>query len=504
MDWKHGYFAESGYTYGFYPETSPSRIRIASALKGFDAPAEKFRYVDLGCGQGFSLILIAAMYPDSEFVGIDFMPEHISHARRLAELASITNVSFVEGDFLELQDDHKRFGEFDYAVAHGISTWISPAVREAMFSLSSKLLKPGGLMYNSYNTYPGWLPVAPFQHLVSLLQSKYGGRQALQTAQQHFSSLNESGSALFSLLPTLKGRLENMANQDVAYLVQEYNNKYWQPIYCAQMLDIARRHKLEFASTATLSELFDAAYPKGLLDLMNAEPDAILRESIRDLGLCQGFRRDIYIKGGRQNWSLEKSKVIANMRFLATGLMPIPNQNEKFKISGGALDLTGDRERFEAIINCFGVDGASIEQVCKKMKGESPAAVVQVASLMVHGGWLAIENVEVNSDPAKRLNRTLAAEVALGAPYKYIACPKLGAAYQFGDIDLLLIHAFDHGITSQKLGEKLFHFMISLNKRFVIDGVAVEEETKFKQECFGRAGKFISERLPKLRALQAI
>jgi hypothetical protein len=444
------------------------------------------------------------MHPDSDFVGIDFMPEHISHARRLAELAAIENVSFIEGDFLDLQDGCEKFGEFDYAVAHGISTWISPAVREAMFSLASKLLKPGGLMYNSYNTYPGWLPASPFQHLVSLLQSKYGGRQALQIAQQHFSSLKESGSALFSLLPTLKGRLENMANQDIAYLVQEYNNKFWQPIYCAHMLETARDYKLEFASTATLSELFDAAYPKGILDLMNAEPDAILREAIRDFGLCQGFRRDIYTKGGRQNWSLEKSKVISNMRFVATGLQPIPNQDEKFKISGGALDLTGDRERFEAIINCFGENGASIEQVCKKMKNESPATVVQVASLMVHGGWLAIENNDVNGDAAKRLNRILASEVALGAPYKYIACPRLGAAYQFGDIDLLLIHAYENGIALQKLGERLFHLMISLNKRFLVDGVAVEEEIQFKKGCIDRAEKFISERLPKLKALQAI
>ena len=85
MDWKHGYFAESGYTYGYYPETMPMRLRWAALIQGHTAPPSKFRYLDAGCGQGLNLILAAAAHPDSEFVGIDFLPEHIAHGKALAE-----------------------------------------------------------------------------------------------------------------------------------------------------------------------------------------------------------------------------------------------------------------------------------------------------------------------------------------------------------------------------------------------------------------------------------
>lgn len=75
---------------------------------------------------------MAENHPDKEFVGIDFMPEH---------------------------------------VAHGWA-WVAPAVREALFKLAGSLPKPGGLIYDIYNTYPGWLPASRFQHLVMQLQQR--------------------------------------------------------------------------------------------------------------------------------------------------------------------------------------------------------------------------------------------------------------------------------------------------------------------------------------------
>ena len=95
MDWKHGYYADAGYTYGFYPETSPARLQWAALIQGHALPRQRFRYLDAGCGQGLSVIFAAAAHPDSEFVGIDFLPEHIAHARRLAEAAGLDNVTFV-------------------------------------------------------------------------------------------------------------------------------------------------------------------------------------------------------------------------------------------------------------------------------------------------------------------------------------------------------------------------------------------------------------------------
>jgi hypothetical protein len=61
MDWKHGYFADNGYTFGYYREMAPCYLAWAALLQGVVAPTRNFRYVDLGCGQGLGLILQAAL-----------------------------------------------------------------------------------------------------------------------------------------------------------------------------------------------------------------------------------------------------------------------------------------------------------------------------------------------------------------------------------------------------------------------------------------------------------
>ena len=57
MDWKHGYFADNGYTFGYYREMAPCYLAWAALLQGVVTPTRGFRYVDLGCGQGLGLIL---------------------------------------------------------------------------------------------------------------------------------------------------------------------------------------------------------------------------------------------------------------------------------------------------------------------------------------------------------------------------------------------------------------------------------------------------------------
>ncbi|MDH4395189.1 MAG: class I SAM-dependent methyltransferase [Limnobacter sp.] len=515
MDWKHGYFAESGYTYGYYPETSPARLRWAALLKGIKAPSSHFRYLDLGCGQGLNLILMAANHPDSEFVGIDFMPEHVAHGRALAESAGLSNVRFIEGDFIQLAEGlatlESSLGTFDYAVAHGITTWIAPAVREALFKLAGSLLKPSGLMYNSYNTYPGWLPASPFQHLVMQLQQRYSGPQALQLAQQHMAALKESGSALYSLVPLLDGRLDNMKKQDATYLVQEYNNQYWQPVYCSQMLQLARQYKLDFAVSATLPEVFEGAYPPKLLAQINSETDPVVRETLRDLALGQSFRRDLYVKGALIYWSKDKSDQLLDQRFLATQSVPAPTADSNFEIKGGALSLNGKREAYMEVLDAFGPDGASLRQVQEALPKVSFPTLVQITSLLMHGGWMALDcaggNTHSNTAPpfyASSLNAAIGVAVLAGAPYRYVALGRVQSAMGVSDLDLMLIGLTAQGVESAQLGLQLHLAMGQLGKRFVVEGKTLEDDATAKAHAIGLAGQFISEKLPNLKRLGAI
>lgn len=65
----------------------------------------------------------------------------------------LKNIELRQGDILDLD---QRLGRFDYVVAHGVYSWVPAPVREHILVLSRQLLRPGGLLYLSFNTLPGW------------------------------------------------------------------------------------------------------------------------------------------------------------------------------------------------------------------------------------------------------------------------------------------------------------------------------------------------------------
>ncbi len=96
--WDDGYVTDVTYTSNFYREITPSWIALTSLLLGHRPPdlAAPFSYADLGCGNGFTSLVIAAACPHAEVWGFDFNPAHVEFANGLAARAGLTNVRFVE------------------------------------------------------------------------------------------------------------------------------------------------------------------------------------------------------------------------------------------------------------------------------------------------------------------------------------------------------------------------------------------------------------------------
>jgi SAM-dependent methyltransferase len=504
-DWKHGYFTEGGYTYGYQPETAPSRLRWAAMLKGVKAPSSHFRYVDFGCGQGFGLLLHASQFPESEFVGIDFMPEHIAHAKNLAKIAGIDNVLFVEADFLDLLDKNEYLGSFDFAVAHGITTWVAPEVRRALFRLASGSLKPGGLMYNSYNTYPGSFSAQPFQHLVKQLKVRNNGLNAVSVAKNMMSEFNDAGSTLFGTFPKLQERLKSLETRDPSYLAQEYNNVFWQPAYSSEILALASQHKLEFLCSATLPESFDNCLPPKLLGLINREADPVLRETIRDLVTVQGFRRDIYVKGSFKYWPVEHRSAITDESLAHVSLLPIPRQGENFKFSG-IINLEGDRKHYSYLLELFGADGATIGQVQTRAEGMELDRLIQSCSLLLHGGWLG-KKAGNSIEAAQRLNKCILRAVLNGAPYRHLALGNVQAAIALSETEILILAlCAENQITQDKksLAIRFQGAMRSLNRELADGNGGVGDESRALAYSEMLAENFLKNGLPLYQALQVL
>src|SRR3954469_21755233 len=92
VDWGQGYVSDIEYGRGFYREQSPTILNLACLLTGVEPlPLDDgFNYCELGCGQGFTSLLLAAANPGGDFVAVDFNPAQIARATAQAREAGLT------------------------------------------------------------------------------------------------------------------------------------------------------------------------------------------------------------------------------------------------------------------------------------------------------------------------------------------------------------------------------------------------------------------------------
>lgn len=505
MNWMRGYYIEDGYTYNYHKETSPSWLRWVALLKGVSAPAENFRFLDLGCGQGNSLITMAAHHPESEFIGIDFYPQHISHARYLASSAGLTNVRFIEADFLELSHSPKNLGEFDFVIAHGITSWVSEEVRQAVFKIASCLLKPGGLMYNSYNAYPGKFSIAPFQKLVSLIQESTSGRRGLELASEIVRNLSKAKAGVFQIAPELESHIASIGKADISYLLQEYCNANWTPLFSSDVLKNVSEFKLNYLGSATIPEQFDQNYPDELVAVFGKEEDICLKELLRDLSVGQGFRRDVYVKGARPFFPNPKKSIFAHEKLVKNPLGSIPGIGDDF-IFSGVVQIKISRDIVLPILDSFGPNGSTFDEAYKKNSNVSMEYMLRTVSLFLQSENLLFQS-EADSSPVKYLNRAVLSAISEGAPYNFLTLGSAKAAVRLNKIDSLLLDLMRSEERHFNDADFVSRFLLELKRLNLVildNGVPVEDKNKAVSLAENLINDFKKQTLPIFESMNAI
>ncbi len=94
--------------------------------------------LDLGCGRGIALRMLAARYPKSRFTGIDFSSDAIAWAREQTSKENLSNLSYEVGDAAQLD----RPAAFDLIVT--FDAIHDQARPDLVLSAISRALKPGG------------------------------------------------------------------------------------------------------------------------------------------------------------------------------------------------------------------------------------------------------------------------------------------------------------------------------------------------------------------------
>jgi SAM-dependent methyltransferase len=299
----HGYATDVPYLRDFKRQLAPAWLDHVALVAGIEPPARNsgFSWCDLGCGQGVTVNILAATHPGGTFHAIDAMSAHIDHARRLAVEAAIPNVSFHSIDFTAAADLDLPL--FDYIVAHGVYSWVDAANQSTLRQFFDRQLKPGGLVYVSYNAMPGWARDLPFQRLARELAGGFSGDSASRFAAALGIVRTLAAGDVPALTPSfIVGELEQRPEDYTpSYLVHEFMPAGWQPLYVTEVRVAMRALGLAPVGSATLIENLDPLVLSAKArEVLGTIADDDLRELVRDFCLDQRFRCDVFARGNRR------------------------------------------------------------------------------------------------------------------------------------------------------------------------------------------------------------
>lgn len=496
------YVDDVPYVRHFVEELSPPRLRLVAALNGVPPPSgDDFDYLELGCAHGDTLAALAAAHPEARFVGVDIAHEHIAQAKRLARDGGLENVGFLERDFAALEEED--LGAFDYVAAHGVLSWVSPEKRAALIALAQKKLKPGGLLYVTYNAMPGWAAIEPMRQL--LLFQGDPKESSLERARRGVAfarQMREAGAAYFAKNPEAASMLDTISKTSPAYVAHEYLHDHWSPMYFARIAWEMASHDLHFAGVLPEYLNFrDTALPEGVEKLLGSIGDRHTFESLKDFAVDEYFRRDVYVRS-----AVPRSEEATRAHLDATPfgmLARQPPPERRIALPHRTVDLSG--AAFDAMFDALGRGAAIPAELAARAKLSIDEARTALVRLIVAGHAVPMRAPSAPPPPggADRLlsipssyNQTMLRRLSSETPL-VLASAIAGTAFPVSGLDGIAIRALTS--VAEPGREKWVHDLVERSVlRLRVGDRVVEDRGDQRRAISGAIADLRANRLDKM------
>ena len=509
-DWTSGYVADIGYTYGYYKELNPIRGELAFLASGLAFPKISSA-CELGFGQGISANIHAAGSV-TDWYGTDFNPSQTAFAKELAQTsgakAHLYDDAFTE--FVARTD----LPEFDYIGLHGIWSWISDENRESLVNFIKQKLKVGGVLYISYNTFPGWAAFAPIRKLMT----EYSDVLAVQ-GQGTVHRVNEAVDFVDRLLatnpnylksnPVIAERVKNLKDQDRNYLAHEYFNRDWLPMHFADLVEKISAAKVQYACSAHYADHVDSInLTPDQQTFLSAIPDTVFRENARDFMTNQQFRRDYFVKGARR---LDPKSQADRLRALRVILV-----RDRSEITLKANGSLGEAVMNEAIyvpildvINDHRVHSFHQIELAIASHGIGFFQLVQALMLLEATGCISCAQddalVQKSKPQTDRLNSYFIKQAHVGSDFNYLASPVTGGGIAINRFSQLFLAGFQQGKkTADELALAVWAILVGQGQKIIKDGAILEETDDNIAEIKRQAEAFLEKQVKIYKNLRIV
>jgi len=507
-NWSAGYMSEIDYTYGYYAELCPSRVKLAFLNQGIVFP--KFATAcELGFGQGLSTNIHAAGSLTSWF-GTDFNSSQAGFAREISSIAGIEE-TLIDQNFLEFTT-RSDLPDFDYIALHGIWSWISDENRKIIVDFIRRKLKVGGVLYISYNTQPGWAGMIPVRDLLAehsnVMSSPGDGIvKKINQSLEFVERLINVNSQFFRANPQVVDRLKQIKTQDRNYLAHEYFNKDWHPMSFSRLSEWLLPAKLDFACSANYLDHLEALNLNSEQKLFLKEIEtSVFRETVRDFIVNQQFRKDYWVKGIRKINSLERLEALREERII----LAKTTKEISLEVSGHLGKAKMRDEIYEPLLTCLSTHKPQkIGEIENALLGKvSFQELIESVMVLANNGTVLIAQSEEVCQKIKgtceRLNSHFIQKARASSEIQYLVSPLSGSGVFVGRFNQLFILALSKGIASKDWAKFVWGILSEQGQNIVKNGKKLETVDENLLELQEQAKNFESFRLPILKSLMIV
>ncbi len=507
--WSEGYVAEVGYTHGYYPELNPLRLKLALLFSELAFPAVETA-CELGFGQGLSIATHAAASP-VQWHGTDFNPAQASQALDLVRAsgasARLRDEAFA--DYCHRTD----LPDFDFIALHGIWTWVSEANRELIVAFLQHKLKPGGAVFMSFNTLPGWSTLAPVRrlmadHLAVATAPADGMGSRIDASLAFIDQVLAANPAFAASAADLSQRVSALKTLDKGYLAHEYFNRSWQPMYFSEVAEWMSRAKLGHACSARYLDHIDALnLTQAQRTLLGQIGDSTLRKTTRDFLANTQFRKDYWVKGARQLKPFEQLQALREQRVVLVTARsevslsisaPTGEANLAPAIYSPLLDALADHRprslaELETLLAAGGVTLAQIGQAVMVLAGQGHVVPAHDEA-----------DIQACRTRTDALNLHLMHKARSSAEVTSLASPVTGGGVGVPRISQLFLLARRQGHADAEGWARFAWQVLASQGQALIgkDGKPMTSEADNMAQLAQQARSFADKQLPLLQALQ--
>lgn len=297
-------YADLGYLSQPFPYASAPFLESYARLLGLSpAPASTARILEIGSSYGGNLISQALFYPQATFTGIEIAPTQVSVGKTYIDQLGITNLDLLEDD---VNESHHYLGTYDYIIAHGFYSWVDEETKDNFLHLCKEHLAENGILYMSYNTYPGWHKMDSIRALlefankdVDTLNHREKVRHGKTVASKLGALMLEYDTVKAQQGPFLQSLRQTLQKQD-CYVGHDHLEPVNTPVYFHQCIDHMAEHGFTYLCDCDLNLSFPDVYDETLRTKLQdlAPHDPLAREQYIDFMLNTAFRKSLFTHKG--------------------------------------------------------------------------------------------------------------------------------------------------------------------------------------------------------------